>query len=123
MIATDLLNEAASIVAGDRQAEYGDPEDNFERIGLLWGIHLNRPVSAEDVAWMMVLLKLARRVTGSPKRDTYVDAAGYVALAGQIGLKGAKDCATCRFNAGSAGRVECMDPEFDVYPKCWEAKE
>jgi len=49
-------------------------------------------ITAEDVGWMMVCVKAARASTAEePKRDTFVDAAGYAACA-----------AECAF--GSTGR-------------------
>ena len=41
-------------------------------------------VSAQDVATMMVLLKIARTQAGSHNVDDYVDACGYAAIAGEI---------------------------------------
>jgi len=39
------------------------------------------------VAMMMALMKIARS-TSSPKFDTYVDLAGYAALAGEMSIQG-----------------------------------
>ena len=46
-------------------------------------IYLGVPIEAHDVANMMTMLKLARTRQGY-KRDTCVDAAGYVALGGEL---------------------------------------
>lgn len=46
-------------------------------------IELGVPIEAHDVANMMTMLKLARTRQGY-KRDTCVDAAGYVALGGEL---------------------------------------
>lgn len=87
-----ILQEAARIIDGKRTDDYGDPEDSFTAIAEVWNWYLNQgnvqlpgPLVAADVAHMMALLKLARVTTGHGTRDTYVDIAGYAALAGRIG--------------------------------------
>lgn len=69
-----ILEEAATLVAGPRQGDYGHPRDNFTRIASLWSAYLKHGVSPEDVCVMMMLLKIAR---GLHKRDSLVDVAGY----------------------------------------------
>lgn len=80
----DILEEALNITNGDRQADYGSAAQSFGRIADLWTIYLgprlNRHLTPIDVAQMMVLLKVSRSVT-TPKRDTFVDQAGYSRLA------------------------------------------
>jgi hypothetical protein len=39
----------------------------------------------------LISLKLARSTTGKPKRDTYIDLAGYAGLAGETALQGEQD--------------------------------
>lgn len=80
MIDPSLIKDAAALVNGDRQASYGKPEDNLGRIADMWSAYLATPVSASDVAQMMVLLKVARSVN-TYKRDNYLDALGYILLA------------------------------------------
>lgn len=41
-------------------------------------------IKPADVCVMMALLKIARIQTGRYKADSYVDACGYLALAGEI---------------------------------------
>ena len=77
-----ILDEAKRLTSRDRQKNYGHPTDNFRRIADLWNSYLmNRkypedPIAIEDVAWMMVLLKIARDLN-KPTRDNLVDAVGY----------------------------------------------
>jgi len=91
----EILEAARVCVCGEREHDYGTPEDNFETIGLFWGTYLraahpelkkvmgiNR-INAKDVAVMMALLKVARIATGSSE-DSFVDLAGYAACAGEI---------------------------------------
>ena len=86
MTREEILDTAKSIVGGERQDQYGNPEDNFERIADLWSVYLNCDVmiQAADVACMMILLKIARIATGAGKDDNWVDIAGYAACGGEL---------------------------------------
>lgn len=91
----EILDTAKKCVCGEREQDYGKPEDNFGTIGLLWGVYLRAAhpelarvmgtnlISPKDVAVMMALLKVARAATGNSP-DTFVDLAGYAACAGEI---------------------------------------
>lgn len=88
-----LLLDAALTITGDRLDSYGQAEDSFELIAQFWTSYMAvrpRPgvVTAEDVANMLVLFKMARQAY-APKRDNYVDMAGYAGLAERIVVKGA----------------------------------
>ena len=95
MTRPEILEAARVCVRGEREHDYGTPEDNFTTIGLLWGVYLNAAhpeymkafpfngITAKDVATMMALLKVARIATGSSP-DSFVDIAGYAACAGEI---------------------------------------
>lgn len=89
MTRREILAEAEKCVCGDREQDYGSPEDNFKAIAELWQVYLSkRPqpwdISAKDVAVMMALLKIARIATGASKDDSWVDLAGYAACGGEI---------------------------------------
>jgi len=80
-----ILTEADALIHGDRQKTYGPPEENFARIAAGWQVILGAPVTPDQVALCMAWLKIARLSEG-PHRDSYVDGAAYVALAGELGL-------------------------------------
>lgn len=94
----EILDNAKKCVCGQREQDYGKPEDNFATIGLLWGVYLRaahpklqkvfapNEVTPKDVAMMMALLKVARAATGDTP-DTFVDLAGYAACAGEIATR------------------------------------
>lgn len=84
MIRKEILDEAARIVTGERQAQYGDAEDSFGLIGDLWGDYLGMFISPKDVALMMILLKVAREKSGKGKSDNWIDIAGYAACGGEV---------------------------------------
>ena len=90
-----ILNQAAQMVSGDRQDDYGTPENIFQTIANLWNAYLSASRSAApsrltpvDVAAMMALLKIARVASGHGKTDNWIDLAGYAACGGEI--EGAK---------------------------------
>lgn len=89
----EILDAAKKIVTGDREKQYGKPEDNFAVIARFWEVYLNhRCVDAmsglilnpDDVAMLMALMKVARIMTGTFKEDSYIDACGYLSCAAEI---------------------------------------
>lgn len=87
----EILEEARKCVCGEREQEYGTPENNFTLIGKLWEAYTGHPFSAKDVAMMLALLKVARIKTGV-KGDSFVDLAGYAACAGEIATQTCERC-------------------------------
>lgn len=73
-----VLSQAMEIVLSDRQTDYGTPESNFGIIADLWTVYLDHPIRPDDVAAMMILLKLARH-KNARRMDNAVDIAGYAA--------------------------------------------
>ena len=80
----DILIEAHRIINGERLDAYGSPEDNFTKIADLWSAYLHWTITPLDVALMMTLFKIARIQTGSATKDSFTDAAGYIALGDEI---------------------------------------
>lgn len=87
----ECLDKANSIVNGERQKNYGTPENNFQRIAELWTSYLqNREeehldyLSAKDVAIMMILMKVARLMNDPKHEDSWTDIAGYAACGCEI---------------------------------------
>lgn len=87
--------KALDVINGERQDQYGDPEDSFGKIAEYWSTYIQSMVppkftgedviylGAKDVAMMMALLKIAREAN-QHKEDNIVDAIGYLALAGDM---------------------------------------
>ncbi len=82
----EALREAAKIISSDRNKQYGPPENNFERTAKIWSVILGIPISNEDVAMMMVGLKVARYASKSGYQpDTWIDIAGYAGCGYEVG--------------------------------------
>lgn len=79
-----MLDEAKSLVLGDRNATYGPPNQDFDRsAGQLNALGYRGPGGREllghDIAIMVMSIKLSRLVWTPDKRDSWVDIAGYAA--------------------------------------------
>jgi hypothetical protein len=74
----NILEEANSLVHGDRQAAYGHPLDDFTKTAKMWSAILGVEVTAEQVGLCMCAVKISRQIN-RPKRDNMVDLAGYAA--------------------------------------------
>jgi hypothetical protein len=85
----DILTEAANLIVGQRQDDYGTPQENFKRIAdfanILWkkNLETNTPLSPRQMADFMILLKVARTIN-TPTRDSYVDISGYAGIGGEL---------------------------------------
>ena len=94
-----FLLDGLALTDNDRNESYGEPFDNFTNIALLWAAYLEGKYSGktigevgfeltpEDVAWFNVLQKCARTFLGTVSADTYIDAAVYSAIAGEVRMK------------------------------------
>ena len=89
----EILEAATKCVCGDREQDYGSPENNFRTIADLWTVYIREKcciagadlcIVPEDVAAMMALMKIARIASGHAKDDNWIDLAGYAACGGDI---------------------------------------
>ena len=81
---SDILNIASQLVNNDRNDQHGDMTTNHINIAKLWSAYNGVEFTAHDVAIMMALLKIARTKIGAVNPDDYVDACGYLGIAGEI---------------------------------------
>lgn len=84
MTRKEVLREAEKCTCGQREQDYGSPEDNFDVIAKMWTAYLGMLVTSVDVAMMMALLKIGRISTGTATADSFVDLAGYAACGGEL---------------------------------------
>ena len=76
-----VLAKAGTLVHGSRNRDYGPPQENFQRIAVMWNAYIagKETLTASDVCMMMGLLKISR-VSHQVDADGFVDLAGYAAL-------------------------------------------
>lgn len=79
-----ILKSADDLIDGQRARDYGDALEMHRRIAAGWSEILGVEVKAHEAALCMVWLKMSRLVETPDHEDSYVDAAAYVALAGEI---------------------------------------
>ncbi len=79
----ELLDTARDLVCGDRQDQYGSPEDCFERMAQKWSATLGVRVSAKQVAIMFIDVKTVREAH-KHKDDNLVDIMGNVLCLNRI---------------------------------------
>ena len=90
----ETLEKALELTCGDRNKAYGPPFMNLSACAMLWTAYLSAKhvddisLTAEDVAWMMTLLKMTRAFHGEMHGDNYIDAAAYSAIAGECRVYG-----------------------------------
>ncbi len=87
-----VLEEARELIYGQRVQDYGHPKQSMEAISAFWDVYVRlngrKTIGPDDAACMLLLMKVARYLTGKRgDRDTVVDMAGYAGvLARTIGL-------------------------------------
>ena len=91
----EILAKAKDIISNDRNESHGDAFQNHAEIAEFWNIFLDKKlqpmasITAEDVALMMVLLKVSRHTQGTKNNlDNFIDMCGYAAIAGEINESG-----------------------------------
>jgi hypothetical protein len=87
-VGRDEILRLAGVVVADRGQRYGEPEQNFERIAVLWRAWMKIRWKGElrglDVAVMLALMKVGRIANDPEHIDNFVDWAGYGACAGEL---------------------------------------
>ena len=82
-----ILDKAKETINGARQDAYGNPEDSFAAIADFWEVyerHRAQKSGPHDAMMKMALFKIARICTGAGSEDSYIDCAGYLALAADM---------------------------------------
>jgi hypothetical protein len=80
----DILNTAAQLIDNDRAQQYGDAKSEFARVAVIWSELVGTPVAVQDVALLMIALKLVRATRNPKHADNWIDICGYAALGGEI---------------------------------------
>jgi len=87
MTRDEIIENAKTLISGQRAIDYGDAKDNFDRIAAGWNIIIENadgPITAKHVALMMDWVKTARLLETIDHVDSWVDKVGYSALGGSF---------------------------------------
>jgi hypothetical protein len=87
MTRDEIIENAKTLISGQRAIDYGDAKDNFDRIAAGWNIiveNANGPITAKHVALMMDWVKTARLLETIDHNDSWIDKVGYSALGGSF---------------------------------------
>ena len=85
-----ILDDADDVTRNARQSAYGHPLDNHGCTAQLWTSYIERRygakinVTALDVCYMMILVKISRLANDPTHLDSLVDIAGYARNAEMI---------------------------------------
>lgn len=77
-----FFEQARQLIRGQREKDYGDKLTNFTHIARSWNALLSKRIpginlTAEDVAAMMIVMKLCRLQHSPDHADSILDVAGY----------------------------------------------
>ena len=117
MTRKEILETALKCVNGDRDEQYGKPENSFNTIARLWNAYIDALAGDDganivfrdtDVAAMLALLKIARISSGVQKDDNWIDLAGYAACGGECGSQKphVNKCVDCEFYTDEIGPAD-----------------
>lgn len=90
---TTILAEAAQTIAGPREQEYGSKLQNFTQIAMMVQGYLapkllpDSRVTPEDIAVIMMQVKLARLAKSPDHKDSILDVAGYAGCFDELQLQ------------------------------------
>ena len=92
-----ILKDAIGLTTKEREATYGPVENNLDNCAALVTTYLeckygtdSPTLTSEDIAWVMVIVKMVRTFHPDMHEDNYVDAAAYAAIAAQCRVN--RDC-------------------------------
>lgn len=82
-----MLQRAHDTIHGQRQQDYGDKLQNFAQTAMIWQgilapkLQVTATITPEDVALLMIALKMSRLSKTPMHEDSWLDIAGYAGCA------------------------------------------
>ena len=64
-----------------REQSYGDPSESMKNIAHMWSAYYDRRITPPEMVSMMIMLKLGRLKETPTHLDSWLDIAGYAAIA------------------------------------------
>ena len=75
------FDQAAETIGHDRTEDYGDPALSFIRIARMWTAIAGTSITPQQVAHMMIALKISQLQQQPDHLDSYIDIVGYARCA------------------------------------------
>jgi hypothetical protein len=94
---TTILADAAATIAGPREQEYGSKLQNFTQIAMMVQGYLapkllpDSRITPEDIAMIMIIVKMARLAKSPDHKDSILDVAGYAGCFDELQLQRAAE--------------------------------
>ena len=76
-----FFEDVLALIEGPRDQKYGDSTENHARIAAMWSVLLNKKIIVQEVYLCLIAIKLSRLTRSPHHRDSWLDIAGYSALA------------------------------------------
>jgi hypothetical protein len=83
----DILAAATQAVTKDRAATHGPVAEQLAKVAAIWSAQIGVTIRPDQVALMMVELKVVRAWHNPNHVDNWVDIAGWGACGGEIGTE------------------------------------
>lgn len=87
----ECLHAASQAIHGPREADYGSPTDNFQRIAKGWEVIFGVDISPAQVALAMGWVKTCRLIHNPKSEDGWLDKAGYAACGAEVATSTPED--------------------------------
>lgn len=84
MIREQLLNKAKEITVGKRDQDYGSPGANFLMASRMLSAYLGWDIKPEQIAVILMIIKICRIKASPSKPDNWLDIAGYAACGAEV---------------------------------------
>lgn len=117
----NILQEADKLTLQDRRREYGPASEEFERAAVMWSTLLKKklkePITADEYAMCMVLVKVIR-YSYKPSRDSLVDIAGYTRTIEMLGEETTDQFFQRQYESTQTSVRQNYDPTSGPCPQC-----
>lgn len=117
----NILQEADKLTSQDRRREYGPASEEFERAAAMWSTLLKKklkePITADEYAMCMVLVKVIRYSYKS-SRDSLIDIAGYARTIEMLGEETTDQFFQSQYESTQTSVRQNYDPTSGPCPQC-----
>lgn len=106
------VSRGQTLVHGERQATYGHPRQNMERIAAMWSALTGAQIAAEQVPLMMIVLKVSR-LWHKIEDDGLDDVDGYAEVI-RVLSEPTPDDRQAAWDENTSGRLDAAEHRVDA---------